>query len=178
MASPPQPYVGEIYLMACNFAINGFALCNGQLMPISENETLFNLIGTTYGGDGEETFGLPNLQGRVPVHMGQGPGGDGHSYVVGEAAGMETVTLTESQIPIHAHQVLASSAPGNASSPAGTIFAASSANQYVPSSNTTGTTGSLGSTVSTEGGSQAHNNLQPYLAITFQISLFGVFPTP
>jgi microcystin-dependent protein len=172
MASPPEPYVGEIYMMACNFAVSGFALCNGQLLPISENETLFNLIGTTYGGDGELTFGLPNLQSRVPIHMGTG---GGQTYTFAETGGAETVTLSIQQLPSHNHQVLASSAPGNATSPAGAIFAASSANQFVP--NGTGATGSLASIVSTEGGSQLHDNLQPYLAISFQISLFGIFPT-
>lgn len=166
-------YVGEIIMMGCGFAVNGFALCNGQLLPISENETLFDLIGTTYGGDGQETFGLPDLQGRVPIHTD-----GGSSYQIGQNGGVETVTLNTSQLPNHNHAVLATSSPGNASSPAGTIFAASSTNQFVPSSNSTGTTGSLASTVSTEGGSQPHNNIQPYLAINFQISLFGVFPTP
>jgi len=155
--------------------VNGFAICNGQLLPISENDTLFNLIGTTYGGDGEETFGLPNLQSRVPMHMGQA-NGDGLNYVLAATGGQEQVILVNQQIPNHSHFVLASSAPGNASSPAGTVFAASSANQYVPAN--TGTPGALGSIIGSAGGGQQHNNLQPYLAITFQISLFGVFPTP
>ncbi len=173
--SSPLFYVGEIIMMGCDFVVDGFALCNGQLLPIEENETLFNLIGTTYGGDGQSTFGLPDLQSRVPVHQGTL---SGQTTVIGEAAGVETVTLSIQQIISHDPQVLGSTAPGNASSPAGTIFAASSANQFVPSTNSTGTTGSLASTVSSEGGSQPHNNIQPYLAINFQISLFGVFPTP
>src|SRR5512134_3759257 len=101
-----QPYVGEIRMFAGNFAPAGWMFCEGQLLPISENETLFALIGTTYGGDGQETFGLPNLQGRVPIHQGQGPGLSG--YLIGEAGGVEGVTLTANQIPIHSHPLTGS----------------------------------------------------------------------
>ena len=106
-----QPYVGQIMIFGGNFAPAGWMLCAGQLLPISEFDTLFNLIGTTYGGDGEQTFGLPNLQGRVPVHMGQGAGLS--SYIIGEAAGTESVTLTTQQIPVHNHLAVAANAAGN-----------------------------------------------------------------
>src|SRR5437868_12241103 len=111
-----SPYVGQILIFGCNFAPAGWALCQGQLLPISENETLFNLIGTTYGGDGQETFGLPNLQGRVPIHMGQGPGIT-QNYQIGEALGVEYVTLTTQQIASHNHGMLAATSDGNANVP-------------------------------------------------------------
>src|SRR3954467_11734794 len=113
-----QPYVGEIRMFAGSFAPAGWAFCAGQLMPISENDTLFNLIGTTYGGDGQETFGLPDLQGRLPIHMGQGPGIT-QNYQSGELAGVESVTLSVNQMPNHPHTLVASSDPGNAVGPGG-----------------------------------------------------------
>src|SRR6185295_9718082 len=108
----PEPYVGEIRMFAGNFAPNGWMFCEGQTLPISENDVLFQLIGTTYGGDGEETFNLPNLASRVPIHMGTGP--DGTTYQLGEMAGTEQETLTTQQIPIHTHPMLASSDPASA----------------------------------------------------------------
>src|ERR1041384_2378435 len=114
-----QPYVGEIRMFACSFPPNGWAFCSGQAMPISENETLFQLIGTTYGGDGEETFNLPDLQGRAPMHMGTGP--DGTTYQIGEKAGVESVTLTSQQIPVHNHALVGSGNPANAGNPSGGV---------------------------------------------------------
>ena len=165
-----QPYVGEIRLFAGNFAPAGWMTCDGQLLPISENETLFNLIGTTFGGDGQETFALPNLTGKAPVHMGS----NGTStYTLGETGGVTTVTLTTNQIPLHTHAPLAHSGAGDASSPSGNVFAASSLNQYVAGA----ANASAGSATYTSGGSQPHDNMQPYLAVTYIISLFGVFPS-
>src|SRR5881394_2931749 len=116
-----QPYVGEIRMFAGNFAPAGWMLCQGQSLPISENDVLFQLIGTTYGGDGQETFNLPNLASRVPIHMGTGPGGT--TYQIGEMAGTEQETLTTQQIPVHSHPLLASTDPGNAVQPTGNVLA-------------------------------------------------------
>lgn len=178
-----QPYIGQILMFGGNFAPAGWALCAGQLLPISENETLFNLIGTTYGGDGQENFALPNLQGRVPLHMGQGSGLS--SYIIGETGGVESVTLTTQQIPTHNHLVtsITGNTSGNTSTPSGsTILSdeaqspANSAFTYVPLGGTQTTLGSQ--TIGIAGGSQPHENLQPLLVINFVISLFGVFPSP
>jgi microcystin-dependent protein len=171
-----QPYVGEIRMFGGNFAPAGWMLCEGQTMPISENEVLFQLIGTTYGGDGEETFNLPNLASRVPIHMGTGP--DGTTYQIGEAAGVESVTLSVQQMPNHTHTVLA----GNAASsqmPGGALFAPATSTQSgvkmygvdTPLVNLNP------NAVTPIGGSQPHENCQPFLCINFIISLFGVFPS-
>src|SRR5689334_22943703 len=117
----PEPYVGEIRLFAGNFNPNGWMFCNGQLLPISENEVLFQLIGTTYGGDGQSTFALPNLQSRLPLHQGTG---GGSTYVIGQTGGVESVTLSVQQIPQHTHPLLASTDPGTQASPAGGVLAA------------------------------------------------------
>ncbi len=167
------PYVGEIRMFGGNFAPAGWAFCNGQLLAISENDTLFNLIGTTYGGDGQNTFGLPDLRGRVPVHMGQGPGLS--SYVIGENGGTESVTLTLSQIPSHSHPALAQSQPGTQSSPANGVWAASTLNQYsTNNANATMNAQCLG----LAGGSQPHDNMLPFQCVSFIISLYGIYPTP
>lgn len=164
-----QPYVGEIRMFAGNFAPAGWMLCEGQIVPISENETLFQLIGTTYGGDGESTFALPDLRGRIPVHQGNG-------LILAESGGSETVTLTVQQIPSHTHPLLASSAQAGSSDPLNNTLATStSTNIYGPPAPTTPLNPqSMGAT----GGSQPHENLQPYLCINFIISLFGIFPSP
>jgi len=172
-----QPYVGEIRMFAGNFAPAGWMFCDGQLLPISENETLFNLIGTTYGGDGQSTFALPDLRGRVPIHMGQGPG---NTYILAENGGQESVTLTTQQIPIHTHPALCSSGGGSPSSdPAGGIWTTSDALQYLLNGAPTGNmaTGNV-LTTTPAGGSQPHENLSPYLCINYIISLFGIFPSP
>lgn len=164
-----QPYVGEIRMFAGNFAPAGWMFCEGQLLPISEYETLFQLIGTTYGGDGESTFGLPDLRGRLPLHQGNG-------FNLADAGGVETVTLTVSQIPAHSHPFLASLNNAGGSTVQGNMTGQVGASQIYrevppasPMSNLM-----MGST----GGSQPHNNFQPYLCVDFIISLFGIFPSP
>jgi microcystin-dependent protein len=170
-----EPFVGEIRMFGGTFAPAGWAMCQGQLMPISENETLFNLIGTTYGGDGQETFALPDLQGRAPMHAGQGPG-ISQSYVLGEQAGVESVTLTTQQIPIHNHALLAASEVGQAPQPQNAFLAQTNPGfMYVAFSNPLSNLNAQ--SLTPVGGSQPHENTQPYLCITFIISLFGVFPT-
>jgi microcystin-dependent protein len=162
-----QPYVGEIRMFAGNFAPAGWMFCEGQLLPISEYETLFNLIGTTYGGDGQSTFALPDLRGRVPIHFGNG-------FTLAETGGVETVTLTVSQIPAHSHPLLATNAAATSTSPSTNVFAKPSKNMYrdPPPANAMGPQ-AVGST----GGSQPHDNFQPYLCVDFIISLFGIFPS-
>jgi microcystin-dependent protein len=170
----PEPYIGEIRMFAGNFAPAGWALCNGAMLPISEYDTLFNLIGTTYGGDGQETFGLPSLASRVPLHMGSN---GGVAYQIGEASGTESETLSTQQIPQHSHAFTANGAVGTSATPGGNVpaqvkdgvmlyrevapAAQMNATMYGPS-----------------GGSQPHENLQPYLVINFIISLFGIYPQP
>jgi microcystin-dependent protein len=173
-----QPYVGEIRMFGGNFAPSGWMFCEGQTLPISENDVLFTLIGTTYGGDGQETFNLPNLASRVPIHMGTSPGGT--TYQIGELAGTEQETLTVQQIPIHTHVALATSNTGNSPSPLGTVLAAPTA-ATVTGLATYGTDLPLSAlapaTIGPVGGSQPHENTQPFLCINFIISLFGVFPS-
>jgi microcystin-dependent protein len=168
-----QPYVGEIRMFAGNFPPVGWMFCEGQLLPISENETLFVLIGTTYGGDGESTFALPDLRGRLPLHVGQGPGGS--NYILAESGGQETVTLGVAQIPAHAHGLMASSSPGGVDeAPAGRVLArASTGRAYA-----LGSPAVMAPSLQSAGGSQPHENMQPYLCLSFIISLFGIFPTP
>jgi microcystin-dependent protein len=167
------PYVGEIRMFAGNFAPAGWAFCNGAQLAISENEVLFQLIGTTYGGDGQSTFNLPNLSSRVPVHMGTG---GGQSYIIGQAAGEEQVTLTTQQIPSHNHTPLCLSGSGGQASPANLLWAAQSSNS--PYQNVTPTLQMAANAIKPAGGSQPHDNMVPFLAINFIISLFGVFPSP
>jgi microcystin-dependent protein len=162
-----QPYVGEIRMFAGNFAPAGWMFCEGQLLPISENETLFNLIGTTYGGDGQSTFALPDLRGRVPMHFGNG-------FTLAETGGVETVTLTSSQIPVHTHPMLASNDIPAASSPANNVIGHAAAKPF--RAGTPSVTLNPASVAGT-GGSQPHNNFQPYLCVDFIISLFGIFPS-
>lgn len=169
-----QPYVGEIRMFAGNFAPVGWMLCDGQPLAISENETLFQLIGTMYGGDGESTFNLPNLQSRVPLHMGNGP--DGVPYPITQMAGTESVTLTLQQIPVHTHPLVGSSAASDSSSAAGNIPAQSGqVSVYISDSPTVNMSTQA---ISPIGGSQPHENTQPFLCINYIISLFGIFPTP
>jgi microcystin-dependent protein len=173
-----QPYVGEIRMFAGSFAPAGWMLCQGQSLPISENDVLFQLIGTTYGGDGEQTFNLPNLASRVPMHMGQGP--DGTTYQIGELAGTESVTLTTPQIPAHSHPVLAANgnqvlSPSNAASLAAGTGSQQGLQLYGPATNLVAMNPAA---VTVAGGSQPHENCQPFLCINFIISLFGVFPSP
>ncbi|WP_395612629.1 phage tail protein [Allosphingosinicella sp.] len=171
-----QPYVGEIRIFGGNFAPAGWMLCQGQLLPISENEVLFQLIGTTYGGDGQSTFALPNLASRVPVHQGTGPGLS--TYVIGQSGGVDQVTLTQQQTPSHTHPLLAT-ASGAANSPQGAYFANLTSNQAGAAAYTTDPPNVtlVATSVSVAGGSQPHDNIQPSLALNFIISLFGVFPS-
>lgn len=171
-----QPYVGEIRMFAGNFNPSGWEFCDGQLLPISENETLFQLIGTTYGGDGESTFALPNIQSRIPIHMGTG--GSGTTYQLAETGGAESVTLTVQQIPSHTHPLLASLDAGGQTNPNGAVLGAlSPVSIYVPNA-TPPNLPMNASAVTAVGGSQPHDNMQPFLCINFIISLFGIFPSP
>jgi microcystin-dependent protein len=170
-----QPYVGEIRMFAGNFAPSGWMTCEGQQLPINENDVLFQLIGTTYGGDGQTTFALPNLQSRVPVHAGTGTSGS--TYQLAQTGGAESVTLTAQQIPLHSHNLLASTNVANSNSPTNQVVALTQAATITPY----GTDGPFvvldPSSVGPIGGSQPHSNLQPVLVINFIISLFGIFPT-
>lgn len=161
------PYVGEIRIFAGNFAPASWMFCEGQLLPISENETLFQLIGTTYGGDGRSTFALPDLRGRLPVHQGAGS-------ILAETGGAEEVTLTVQHIPSHGHPLLASASSGTTVNPGTNVLASPPSNLYIqdtPSIN-------MGSqSISGVGGGQPHDNLPPYLCVNFIISLFGIFPS-
>jgi microcystin-dependent protein len=167
-----SPYVGEIRMFAGSFAPNGWMFCQGQLLAISQYDTLFNLIGTTYGGDGQSTFALPNLSSRVPVHNGTSAFGN---YVIGQMGGAENVTLTAAQIPNHTHQMLCNSSSSSSPTPAGQYPGASSSNVYGPNSSSSGTLNPAA--VANSGGSQPHDNLMPYLAVSFIISLFGIYPS-
>jgi microcystin-dependent protein len=165
-----SPYVGEIRMFGGNFPPNGWAFCDGQSVQISDNETLFNLIGTTYGGDGQETFNLPNLGGRLPMH--EGPG-----YQLGEMGGTPSVTLTVQQTPAHGHPLVGSTAAASGTNPQDSVFA------HLPDAGVQtayGTTAPFGaidpSSVAPTGGSQPHDNMQPYCAVSFIISLYGIFP--
>lgn len=169
-----EPFIGEIRMFGGTFAPAGWAFCAGQLMPISENDALFTLIGTTYGGDGQETFGIPDLQGRVPMHQGQGPG-ISQNYILGESAGVESVTLTTQQIPIHNHAVVASTNTASSTTASGNLTAASNQLKIYDQGGTSKLFAN--NTITPVGGSQPHENMQPYLALSFILSLFGVFPT-
>ncbi len=168
-----QPYIGSICMVGFNFAPVGWALCDGSLLPISENDTLFALIGTTYGGDGQNTFALPDLRGRVPIHQGTRPGGA--TYVIGQAAGQESVTLLSNQMPVHNHSLAVNSSGGTSDNPAGNYMASNSEGikQYSNSAGFNANTASIGNV----GGSQPHNNMPPYLCVNFIIALFGIFPS-
>jgi len=167
-----SPYVGEIRMFAGNFAPNGWMLCQGQLIPIADNPTLFQLIGTTYGGDGQETFALPNLSSRVPLHAGNG-------HVLGESGGVEEVTLTTNQIPVHNHIPQAFNNNGSDLAPLNDVWAGQTAvQQYEDPANLAGVfTQMQTDAVKPTGGSQPHDNMMPFLAINFIISLFGLFPS-
>lgn len=168
------PYIGEIRMFAGNFAPAGWAFCDGSLVSISENDTLFTLLGTTYGGDGQNTFALPDLRGRSPLHMGRGPRST-TTYTLGETGGVETVTLSTQQIPQHTHRPQASVAAATGTSPAGAVWAASTAPAFVPPS-VTPSTALAADAVGPAGGSQPHENRHPVLAVSFIIALFGLYP--
>jgi microcystin-dependent protein len=163
-----EPFIAELRVFPFSFAPKGWALCNGQVLLISQNQALFALLGTTYGGDGQSTFALPDLRGRLPIHQGNG-------YVLSETGGAETVTLTANQMPAHSHAVQASAQPAETAKPEGRylaqpndlLYGAPPADQAMSSSS-----------VGVVGGSQPHDNLQPYLCVDFIISLFGIYPSP
>jgi microcystin-dependent protein len=168
-----EPYIGEIKMFAGNFAPQGWALCQGQLLAVSQNDALFSLLGTIYGGDGRTTFGLPDLRGRLPIHQGTGAGLTPRT--IGSKSGSETVVPTANQLPPHVHSLMASTAPGADSSPAGGVPAESpSVDLYVEEAPTANLNGNA---VATAGSNQAHTNLQPTLCVNFIIALVGIFPS-
>ena len=164
-----DPFIGEIRIFGGNFAPQGWAFCAGQVMPISQFEALFNLIGTTYGGDGQSTFALPDLRGRVPIHFGNG-------FILAETGGAEEITLTVSQIPAHSHALLASTSVGNDANALNNLMSEPSG--FFPYVNVNPAAAMAAASISSVGGSQPHTNFQPYLCINFIISLFGIFPSP
>ncbi len=160
------PYLSEIRIMSFGYPPRGWAQCNGQLLPINQNQALFSLLGTSYGGDGRVTFGLPNLQARVPLHAGPG-------YAIGQLGGEQTHTLTTIETPVHTHPVAGSTAAGGSPIPAGNFLGAAE-NVYAPLASATTLTAQ---TVGNAGGSQPHDNTQPYLALNFCMALQGIFPS-
>ncbi len=169
-----EPYIGEIRMFGGNFPPNGWAFCDGQLIPISENDALFTLIGTTYGGDGQETFALPNLQGRVPVHAGQGPG-IGQAYQLGEMGGVEAVTLTAQSVPVHNHAFIASTDAADSANVGGNVAGTTPQLEWLYA--TPADAAFNAQSITPVGGSQPHDNMMPFLVVSFIISLFGVFPS-
>ena len=168
-----QPYIGEIRMFAGTFAPLGWLFCEGQQLPISENEVLFQLIGTTYGGDGQENFNLPNLASRIPIHFGTGP--DGVNYPLAQMAGTEQETLTVQQIPNHSHPMVGTTSTASNANPGGNVLAqALTFFEYI---NAAPPIAMAPQAVAPEGGSQPHENCQPFLCINFIISLFGIFPS-
>lgn len=165
-----DPFVAEIRIFPFNFAPRGWAWCDGQLLPLSQNTALFSLLGTTYGGNGKSNFALPDLQGRAPMHPGQGPGLSLHD--LGETGGSETVSLLESEIPSHAHQVRVSSEDGNSRLPSAKYVGLGNNLFAAP----TGLTPMAPESFAPTGGDQPHNNMMPYLTFYFCIALQGVFP--
>jgi microcystin-dependent protein len=162
-----EPFLSEIKLVSFNFPPKGWALCNGQFLPINQNQALFALLGTTYGGNGQTTFALPNLRGRVPIHMGNG-------HTLGEAAGSTSVTVNIQQLPTHTHAMMGSGTAGDTASPSNTVLASTPALIYGPPVSLT-TLNPIN--VSSVGGSQPHNNMMPYLTLNFIIALQGIFPS-
>lgn len=167
-----EPFVAEIKIVGFNFAPRNWAMCDGQIIQIRQNTALFSLLGTTYGGNGESTFALPNLMGRAPMHHGQGPGLS--NYVLGETSGSQNVTLLQNQLPAHIHSLNANSSAADRVDPAGAVLAQSGSE---PIYGTGGATTTLSSgALAPTGGSQPHNNMQPYLGLLFVISLAGYYP--
>ena len=169
-----SPFVAEIRIVGFNFAPTGWAFCNGQLLPISQNTALFSLLGTTYGGDGKTTFALPNLGGCVPMQPGQGNGLSPHD--LGESGGSDTVTLLQTEMPAHTHQMRASAEPANAQIPNAQLTLARSSGGSAWNTTATGLVAMAAQALATAGSNQPHNNLQPYLTLYFCIALQGIFP--
>ncbi|MCA9565838.1 MAG: phage tail protein [Myxococcales bacterium] len=168
-----EPFVGEIRMFAGNFAPVGWAFCDGQLLAVSQNDALFSLLGTRYGGDGETTFGLPDLRGRLPIHAGSGPGLT--PRVLGASSGSESVTLTVNQMPSHAHSLMASSRLATSPNPEGAVLSESSVRDLYSSASSDVNLHS--SMVTSVGGSHSHNNLMPSLCLNFIIALYGIYPS-
>jgi microcystin-dependent protein len=167
-----EPFVGEIKMFAGTFAPRNWALCDGQLLSIPQNDALFSLLGTIYGGDGRTTFGLPDMRGRLPIHMGTGPGLTPRQ--IGQRFGQENVTLTAAQVPSHTHQMRAADDAGETTDPAGQVQARTSDDSYSASSPNTNMASEA---ISASGGSSSHTNVQPFLCINFIIALFGIYPS-
>jgi microcystin-dependent protein len=166
-----QPFVGEIRIFAGNFAPQNWAFCQGQLLSIAQNEALFDLIGTTYGGDGQSTFALPDLRGRVVIHQGEG-------YIIGETGGVETVTLTTAQLPVHSHPVLGTATAATTANPGLSVaMAATPTGESIYDGNTANQVSLASAAITTAGSNQPHDNLQPFLAISYIIALAGIFPS-
>ena len=164
-----EPFLSEIRMMSFGFAPKGWALCNGQFLPINQNQALFSLLGTTFGGNGQTTFALPDLRGKTPIHVG-------NSHTLGETGGEQAHTLSIAEIPTHTHVLNASSTPGNQAIPANNLFAATASQMYhAPDA---GLAAMAPSVVANVGGSQAHLNMQPFLTLSFCIALQGIFPSP
>ncbi len=169
-----EPFIGEIIMFGGTFAVRGWALCDGQLLPISQNQALFALLGTTYGGDGETTFGLPDLRGRVAIGRGNGPGLS--DYRIGQRGGSETAQLNVNQLPSHSHSLRGHDAPGDTTSPSDASLAVDAGGQSASYSSSPADSTML-SDVTPTGGNQSHPNIQPYLGIPFIIALVGIFPS-
>lgn len=170
-----EPFVGEIRMFAGNFAPRSWAFCDGQLLAVSQNDALFSLFGTIYGGDGRTTFGLPDMRGRLPMHAGTGPGLSQRR--LGAKTGQENVTLTSNQLPSHNHNMTANSAAGDSSTPSGSFAKdATSSNLYINALTST-TTSMNPNMVKDTGGSRAHTNLMPFLCVNFIVALFGIYPS-
>lgn len=167
-----DPFIAEVRIWAGNFAPRGWAFCNGQLLPLAQNTALFSIIGTTYGGDGRTTLALPDLQGRAPMHPGNGPGLTARR--LGEKGGVEMVNLSPEQMPAHNHTMQAQSRPGDLSDPAGRVLARSGGNAYHAADTTVQM---APQTLANSGGSASHNNMQPFLTLTFIIALVGLYPS-
>ena len=170
-----DPYLGEIRMFGGNFAPRGWSFCDGSLLAISQNDALFALLGTTYGGDGQQTFAVPDLRGRLPIHMGAQTGGP--TYVIGQSAGSETVTLTSAQMPSHTHSLMASQSPADGADPRDSILAGSDTQNFYGPPNPDKSSAMSPGFVSQTGGSQPHDNVQPFQCVTFIIALEGVFPS-
>jgi microcystin-dependent protein len=171
-----EPFLAEVRLIGFNFAPRGWAFCDGQILPINQNQSLYSLLGTTYGGDGRTTFALPDLRGRTPIHAGRSNGGPDHRP--GQKSGEETHTLSVSEMPQHTHGPRATNAPAAESSPVGNLHATTPASDPIYGDLVAGSSGSMAAgTIANAGGGQAHDNMQPYLAVNFCIALQGLFPS-
>ncbi|MFZ5815174.1 MAG: phage tail protein [Bacillota bacterium] len=163
-----EPFLAEIKIISFGFAPKGWAFCNGQQLPINQNQALFSLLGTTYGGNGQTTFALPNLQGRVPIHMGGG-------NILGQSGGEPVHTLSVNEMPVHTHQVMANGAGADSTGPAGKVWAPSTANPYTAGASPD--TALNSAAISPAGGGEPHENMQPYLVLNYVIALQGIFPS-